>query len=52
VQLCASAPPQPAVAYDITWSGSCSGTGLCTSVRMNSDKACNLAFTPVSARFP
>jgi 6-phosphogluconolactonase (cycloisomerase 2 family) len=52
VQLCASAPPQPAGAYDVTWTGSCSGTGLCTSVRMNSDKSCNLAFTPVSARFP
>jgi hypothetical protein len=52
VQLCATAPPQPVGAYDVAWTGSCSGTGLCTTVRMTSDKACKLAFTLVSARYP
>ena len=50
VQLCASAPPQPVQAYDITWTGSCSGTGQCASVTMNSDKSCHVTFTPVSLR--
>jgi hypothetical protein len=50
VQLCATAPPQPALAYDITWTGACSGTGQCTSVVMTSDKQCTLEFTPVSGR--
>jgi 6-phosphogluconolactonase (cycloisomerase 2 family) len=52
VQLCATPPPQSGEAYDITWTGSCSGTGTCTTVRMNSDKFCHLQFTPVSTRFP
>lgn len=52
VQLCATAPLQPAGAYDITWMGSCSGTGQCTSVRMDRDKSCHLSFTPVPAGFP
>ncbi|MEO8061624.1 MAG: beta-propeller fold lactonase family protein [Pseudomonadota bacterium] len=50
VQLCTSAPPQPSQAYDITWTGSCSGTGQCASVTMNSDKSCNVTFSPVSLR--
>jgi hypothetical protein len=52
VQLCATPPPQSGEAYDITWTGSCSGTGQCTTVRMNSDRFCQVVFTPVSARFP
>ena len=52
VQLCATPPPQSAEAYDITWTGGCSGTGQCTTVQMSSDKFCHLEFSPVSARFP
>ena len=52
VQLCASPPPDAGGPYDITWTGSCSGTGQCTSVHMNSDKFCNLTFSPASTRFP
>lgn len=50
VQLCASPPPQPSQAYDLTWTGSCSGTGVCTSVVMNGDKQCHVEFTPVLGR--
>jgi hypothetical protein len=50
VTLCATEPPQPSGAYDITWTGSCSGTGWCTSVTMNSDKNCNAGFSPVVGR--
>jgi hypothetical protein len=50
VTLCAMEPVQPAGAYDITWTGSCSGTGWCTSVTMNSDKSCNAGFSPVVGR--
>jgi hypothetical protein len=52
VQLCATPPPQAAEAYDITWTGSCSGTGQCTTVHMDSDKSCHLDFSLVSTRFP
>jgi len=44
VQLCSSPPPAPFGAYDITWMGSCSGTGQCTSVTMDSDKSCMANF--------
>jgi len=46
VQLCSSPPPQPAGAYDITWMGACSGTSRCTTVTMDSDKACFADFQP------
>jgi len=52
VQLCASPPPLVGEAYDITWTGSCSGTGQCASVTMNSDKSCLLTFTSVRVRGP
>jgi len=48
VQLCTTPPPQPAQAYDITWTGSCSGTSSCTTVTMTSDKYCHIEFTPAS----
>ena len=50
VTLCATEPSQPSGAYDITWSGSCSGTGNCTSVTMNSSKSCHASFSPVTGR--
>ena len=50
VQLCTFPPPQPSQAYDIEWTGSCSGSGVCTSVTMNSDKQCHLEFKPVVGR--
>ncbi|MBL0122654.1 MAG: beta-propeller fold lactonase family protein [Betaproteobacteria bacterium] len=50
VQLCTFPPPPSSQAYDIEWTGSCSGTGVCTSVTMNSDKDCQLNFKPVSGR--
>jgi len=50
VQLCITPPPQPSQAYDVTWTGSCSGTGVCTSVVMNGDKYCHLEFTAASVR--
>ena len=50
VQLCASPPPDAGGPYDITWSSGCSGTGLCTTVHMDSDKFCHLEFSPVSSR--
>jgi 6-phosphogluconolactonase (cycloisomerase 2 family) len=50
VTLCATEPQQPAGAYDITWTGSCSGTGWCTTVTMNSDKSCNAGFSPATGR--
>jgi 6-phosphogluconolactonase (cycloisomerase 2 family) len=46
VQLCSSPPPQPAGAYDITWTGGCSGSGQCTSVTMTADKFCHANFQP------
>jgi hypothetical protein len=49
VTLCAMEPPTGGP-YDITWTGSCSGTGWCTSVTMNSDKNCNAGFSPVVGR--
>ena len=50
VTLCANSPVQPQGAYDIVWTGSCSGTGSCTSVTMNRSKSCNLSFMPVTGR--
>jgi 6-phosphogluconolactonase (cycloisomerase 2 family) len=44
VQLCAT-PPALGGPFDITWSGSCSGTGECASVSMNSDKSCHVEYT-------
>ena len=43
----ASAPVQ---AYDVRWTGSCSGTGNGTSVVMSQDQHCYLSLTPVSTR--
>ncbi len=45
VSMCVS-PPPVGVAYDVTWSGSCSGTGICASVTMSGDKDCHLNFQP------
>jgi hypothetical protein len=50
VQLCTTPPPQPSQAYDVAWTGSCSGTGVCTSVLINADKQCHLEFVPVIGR--
>jgi 6-phosphogluconolactonase (cycloisomerase 2 family) len=50
VQLCTTPPPQPSQAYDVTWTGACSGTGVCTSVVLSGDKQCHLNFTPVLGR--
>jgi 6-phosphogluconolactonase (cycloisomerase 2 family) len=50
VTMCASSPVQPEGAYDIVWTGSCSGTGSCTSVTMSHDRSCNLGFMPVTGR--
>lgn len=50
VTLCTNPPPQPFSAYDVEWTGSCSGTGICTSVTMTSDKQCHLEFKPVIGR--
>lgn len=50
VQLCASPPAQPSQAYDITWTGSCSGTGTCASVSMGGDRQCHVEFSPVIGR--
>ena len=43
-------PPDFANAYDVTWSGSCSGDTATTSVSMTQDKECFLSFTPASTR--
>ena len=51
VTLCTQ-PPPTAQAFDITWTGSCSGTGVCTSVTMTADKNCTVYFTDVSVRVP
>ena len=50
VTLCTNSPPQPFGAYDVEWTGSCSGTGNCTSVSMTSDKQCHVEFKPVIGR--
>jgi 6-phosphogluconolactonase (cycloisomerase 2 family) len=50
VELCTLPPAQPSRAYDITWMGSCSGTDICTTVNMTSDKQCHLQFSPVISR--
>jgi 6-phosphogluconolactonase (cycloisomerase 2 family) len=49
VTLCATEPPTGRP-YDITWTGSCSGTGWCTSVKMDSDRNCHAEFSPVAGR--
>ncbi len=46
VQLSVTPPSTPAQAYDVTWSGSCSGTLKTTSVQMNSDKTCHVELMP------
>ena len=46
VQLSVTPPSTPAQAYDVTWSGSCSGTNRTTTVQMNSDKTCHVELTP------
>jgi 6-phosphogluconolactonase (cycloisomerase 2 family) len=50
VQLCTSPPPQPSQAYDVTWTGSCSGTGICANVSMTRDKQCHVEFVPIIGR--
>ena len=46
VLLCETPFHVPAQAYDVTWSGACSGTEACTHVLMDSDKDCHLELTP------
>ncbi len=43
-------PPDFANAYDVTWSGSCSGDKAQTTVTMSEDKECYVSFTPASSR--
>jgi hypothetical protein len=49
VTLCTTPPPLGGP-YDITWTGSCSGTNQCTTVTMTSDKQCHAGFSPVLGR--
>lgn len=46
VQLTVTPPSTPSQGYDVTWSGSCSGTSRTTTVQMNSDKTCHVALIP------
>ena len=46
VKLCATPPSTPLQAYDITWTGACSGTASCTNVLMDRDRECRLELTP------
>ncbi len=45
-----AAPPDTANAYDVHWSGACSGDTVTTSVTMTQDQHCYVSFTPVSLR--
>lgn len=45
-----AAPPDFANAYDVHWSGACSGDTVTTSVSMTQDQHCYVSFTPVSQR--
>jgi hypothetical protein len=49
VTLCTTPPPIGGP-HDITWTGSCSGTGICASVTMTSDKQCHVNFSKVVGR--
>jgi 6-phosphogluconolactonase (cycloisomerase 2 family) len=49
VQLCTN-PPLISGPFDVTWSGSCSGTGQCASVQMDRDRDCHVEFMPVIGR--
>jgi hypothetical protein len=40
--LCETPPSTPVQAYDVEWSGSCSGATRCTSVLVDRDRACHL----------
>jgi hypothetical protein len=46
VTLCAQIPNGPPV-FRPSWIGDCSGTGRCTTVRMNTTKGCTLDLLPV-----
>lgn len=43
-------PPDTAQAYDVKWTGACSGDSITTSVTMSQDQHCYVSFTPVSLR--
>jgi len=43
-------PPNDGQVYDSTWSGSCSGDELTTSVTMSQDQSCHVDFTLTSLR--
>ena len=46
VKLCETPSPVPAQAYNVEWSGACSGTTSCINVLMDRDKVCHLELTP------
>jgi hypothetical protein len=43
-------PPDFAQAYDVKWTGACSGTTTAATVVMTQDQHCYLSFTPTSLR--
>ena len=45
-----AAPPDTSTAYDVHWSGACSGDTVTASVSMTQDQHCYVSFTPVSLR--
>ena len=47
VSLCATPPASATQVYDFKWTGSggCSGTAMCTTVRMTADEGCHLELT-------
>jgi DNA-binding beta-propeller fold protein YncE len=42
VQLCQQPNPNLYMAFDVQWTGGCSGTGTCTTVQMDRDQTCHL----------
>jgi 6-phosphogluconolactonase len=43
-------PPDSVNAYDVKWTGACSGTALTAHVGMSQDQHCYVSFTPTSLR--
>jgi hypothetical protein len=46
VQLCETPQPSLAMAFDVQWTGGCSGTGTCVNVNMDRDRTCHLELIP------